>query len=282
MRPFSSYFRRMQNTIQITIPVTDENIKDVLIAQLSETGFDGFEEGDGTLTAYCTEDVFEEEALKELLDEHSLGFTKEVIPPQNWNEVWESNFNPITVDDFVAVRASFHQPIAGVEHEIVITPKMSFGTGHHATTYMMMQQMRGIDFTGKAVFDFGTGTGILAILAKQLGAAGVTAIDIDEWSITNAQENFDNNNIAGVNLLQADSPVVIEDKFDVILANINKHVLMEYIPALKTMLNPSGLLLLSGLLAEDKEDILLKTSQNHLSHITTTARNKWISILLKP
>jgi len=146
----------------------------------------------------------------------------------------------------------------------------------------MMQQMRGIDFTGKAVFDFGTGTGILAILAKQLGAANITAIDIDEWSITNAQENFDNNSIAGITLLQADSPTVIEAKFNVILANINKHVLMEYIPALKGMLNPDGLLLLSGLLAEDEQDILLKASQNYLSHITTAARNKWISILLKP
>lgn len=272
----------MQNTIQITIPVTNSDTTDVLIAQLSETGFDGFEEGDGTLIAYCTEDKYDETALKVLLDEYSLGCSKEVIPPQNWNEVWESNFSPITVDDFVAVRASFHQPITGVEHEIVITPKMSFGTGHHATTWMMMQQMRSIDFTGKAVFDFGTGTGILAILAKRLGATSVTAIDIDEWSITNARENFDNNNIAGVTLLQADTPTVIKDKFDIILANINKHVLMEYIPALFGMLSNNGLLLLSGLLAEDEPDILLKASQNYLSHISTAARNKWISILLKP
>lgn len=272
----------MQNTIQITIPVTNDNLKDVLIAQLSEAGFDGFEEGNGTLIAYCTEGIFDEEALEQLLGDHDLGFAKEVIPPQNWNEVWESNFSPITVDDFVAVRASFHQPIAGVEHEIVITPKMSFGTGHHATTWMMMQQMRNINFTGKAVFDFGTGTGILAILARQLGAGNITAIDIDEWSITNAQENFDNNNITGINLMQADTPTVIEGKFDIILANINKHVLMEFIPVLKRMLNQDGLLLLSGLLAEDEQDILLKASQNNLSHISTTARNKWISILLRP
>lgn len=264
------------------MPVADDNIKDVLIAQLSDTGFDAFEESDGNLIAYCTKDVFDEHILKRLLDEYNVTFTKEVIPPQNWNELWESNFNPITVDDFVAVRASFHHPIKGVEHEIVITPKMSFGTGHHATTYMMMQQMRGIDFNGKAVFDFGTGTGILAILAKMLGAGNVTAIDIDEWSITNAKENFDNNNIAGIRLLQADTPTVIEQKFDVILANINKHVLMEFIPTLKNMLNPGGLLLLSGLLAEDEQDILLKASQNYLSHIVTTARNKWISILLNP
>lgn len=270
----------MQNTIQISVAVTDENTKDVLIAQLSEAGFDGFEEGDGSFSAFCNEDAFDEEVLKQLLDEYSLGYTKTVIAPQNWNEVWESNFSPITVDDFVAVRASFHQPISGVEHEIVITPKMSFGTGHHSTTYMMMQQMRQIDFKDKDVFDFGTGTGILAVLAKLLGAKNVTAIDIDEWSITNAQENFDNNNVAGIQLMQADTPQAVTKMFDVILANINKNVLLQYIPVLAKQLNPGGVLLLSGLLAEDEQDILLKTSENFLTYISTSKRNQWICILL--
>ena len=270
----------MQATIQITIPVTDESINDILIAQLSEAGFDGFEEEAGQLQAFCSENVYNKTALQNILNQYKLTYTEATIQPQNWNEVWESNFSPVVVDDFVAVRASFHQPITGVEHEIVITPKMSFGTGHHATTHMMVQQMRSIDFAGKEVFDFGTGTGILAILAKMLGAANVTAIDIDEWSITNAQENFDNNGITGITLLQADTPAMVTGSFDIILANINKNVLLEYISTLAMQLSPGGTLLLSGLLAEDEADILLKTSQNNLSHIITTARNKWICILL--
>ena len=279
--PVLNTSRTMQATIQISIPVTDESINDILIAQLSETGFDGFEEESGSLQAFCNEDVFDEKALQQILGEHNLTYTKASIAPQNWNEVWESNFSPVVVDDFVAVRAFFHEPVTGVEHEIVITPKMSFGTGHHATTHMMMQQMRAINFTGKDVFDFGTGTGILAILAKMLGAKEITAIDIDEWSITNAQENFDNNNITGINLLQADTPEIIKQSFDVILANINKNVLMEYIPALTDRLNNGGTLLLSGLLVEDEADILLKASENYLIHVSTTIRNKWISILLR-
>jgi len=270
----------MQNTIQITMPVTDEALKDIVIAELSEIGFDGFEEEAGSLSAFCNEGVFNEDELKQLLGEHNLRYTNTIIAPQNWNELWESNFSPITVDDFVAVRASFHRPITGVEHEIVITPKMSFGTGHHATTYMMMQQMRQLDFKGKDVFDFGTGTGILAVLAKLLGAKNVTAIDIDEWSITNAQENFDNNNVAGIQLLQADAPAIIDKTFDVILANINKNVLLEYIHVLAKQLNTGGMLLLSGLLAEDEQDILLKTSESFLTYISTAKRNQWICILL--
>lgn len=270
----------MQATIQITIPVTNESITDILIAKLSEAGFDGFEEDPGQLKAFSNEGSINEADLQDILNQYRLTYTQTTIQPQNWNEVWESNFSPVVVDDFVAVRASFHEPINGVEHEIVITPKMSFGTGHHATTLMMMQQMRRIDFAGKTVFDFGTGTGILAILAKMLGASAVTAIDIDEWSITNALENFDNNGVTGITLLQANTPAAINGNFDIILANINKNVLLEYIPILAMQLSPGGTLLLSGLLAEDEADILLKTSQNNLSHISTTARNKWICILL--
>ena len=121
-------------------------------------------------------------------------FKETLIPEANWNQVWESNFDPVIVDDFVAIRADFHEPVKGVSLEIIITPKMSFGTGHHATTYMMIEQMRELDFTGKSVFDFGTGTGVLAILAEKLGANKVIAVDNDEWSIENAEENFEKNN----------------------------------------------------------------------------------------
>ncbi|HWB24941.1 MAG TPA: 50S ribosomal protein L11 methyltransferase [Chitinophagaceae bacterium] len=269
----------MQPTIQINIAAGGD-LRELLIAQLSEAGFDGFEEEENNLIACCSEELFNEIVLKEILDGHNLTYEKTVIPPQNWNEVWESNFQPVVVDDFVAVRASFHAPVTGVEHEIIITPKMSFGTGHHATTYMMMQQMRGLEFNSMDVFDFGTGTGILAILAKQLGARNVTAIDIDEWSINNAKENFDNNGITGISLMQAETPAIINGQFDIILANINKNVLLEYIPVLSTQLKKGGFLLLSGLLAADEPEILLTASQNSLFHNTTIARDKWICILI--
>jgi ribosomal protein L11 methyltransferase len=271
----------MQNYVQIQIPVAEAALRELLVAQLAEAGFDGFEENDDALLAFCSEDVFDEAALQQLLIEHNLAYNKTIILPQNWNEVWESNFKPVVIDGFVAVRAAFHQPVPGVPHEIVITPKMSFGTGHHATTYMMMQQMRLIDFAGKTIFDFGTGTGILAILAKMLGAENVTAIDIDEWSITNAQENFDNNNISGIRLIQEGNPAAIDQTFNIIVANINKNVLLQCIPVLATQLTSDGYLLLSGLLAHDEEDILLKASQNSLVHLKTISRDKWICLLLQ-
>lgn len=157
----------MANYIEITFPVTDTGLQQVLIAQLSEEGFEGFEEKETELIAFIPEASYEKEKVQAIADTHEVSFSAIVIESQNWNAVWESNFDPVVVDDFVAVRAGFHEPVSGVELEIVITPKMSFGTGHHATTYMMMRQMRQLDFTGKKVFDFGTGTGVLAILAEK-------------------------------------------------------------------------------------------------------------------
>nr|HPH32305.1 50S ribosomal protein L11 methyltransferase [Chitinophagaceae bacterium] len=179
----------MANYIEITFPVTDTELQQVLIAQLSEEGYEGFEENDSSLKAFIPEAGYEKEKVQNIADAHLVTFSATLIESQNWNAVWESNFDPVVVDDFVAVRAGFHEPVAEVELEIVITPKMSFGTGHHATTYMMMRQMRQLDFTGKKVFDFGTGTGVLAILAEKRGAADVYAIDYDDWSIENATEN---------------------------------------------------------------------------------------------
>ncbi len=269
----------MQNSIQIKIPAADPSISEILVARLSETGFDGFEEEEAFLLAYCNEPAFDEAALTALLSEYGLAFEKTVIKAQNWNEVWESNFHPVVVDSLVAVRAEFHKPIPGVQYEIVITPKMSFGTGHHATTWMMMQQLGKLDIIGKTVFDFGTGTGILAILAQKLGASSVTAIDNDEWCILNAAENIDRNNCRNIRLLQADSPLLGGEKFDVILANINKNIIRQNLSLLANMLNEGGFLLLSGLLAEDEAGILLKTGEISLKFCFTTTRDKWICML---
>ncbi len=167
----------MPSYIQIKIENISSTESEILIAQLSEIGFDGFEEGENFLLGYIADDKLNEDQLKKIISSHQLTYSKNLIEQKNWNEEWEKNFEPIIVNDFVAIRAHFHQPVKNVEHEIIITPKMSFGTGHHATTYMMMQQMPSIDFKNKNVFDFGTGTGILAILAEKLGAAKITVVD---------------------------------------------------------------------------------------------------------
>jgi len=178
----------------------------------------------------------------------------------------------------VAIRADFHAPIVNVENEILITPKMSFGTGHHATTFLMMQQMRNIDFNNKSVFDFGTGTGILAILAEKLGATSVFAIDNDEWSIENAKENAAKNACMHIDLALKDDPGG-EETFDIILANINKNVILTYLSVLVNRLKKGGYLLLSGLLKEDEEDIQQAANQLPVKYISTTHKNNWICIM---
>ena len=266
------------NYIQVTINNISSEQSAILIARLTEIGFDGFEENEQTLKAFIVEESLNNEELESLAKENDISYSTDLIPHTNWNEEWEKNFEPVIVDDFVAVRADFHMPIENVEHEIVITPKMSFGTGHHATTFLMMQQMRDIDFKNKKVFDFGTGTGILAILAAQLGAGSVLAIDNDEWSIENAKENVSRNNCTNIDLSLNDNPDG-DESFDIILANINKNVILTYLFVLAKRLNNGGKLLLSGLLKEDEEDIKQAANQFKIKHINTFHKNNWICLV---
>jgi ribosomal protein L11 methyltransferase len=208
----------------------------------------GFEQTDESLKAYFPESDFAQDDIIAIVKGYD--YTRSEIAEQNWNAVWEQNFQPVIVDDFCAVRAHFHEPITTVQHEIVITPKMSFGTGHHATTYMMLQQMQHIDFQNKSVFDFGTGTGILAILAEKLGALKITAIDVDDWSIENAGENFERNGCHRITVsLSSNLP---NETFDVVLANINRNVIIQYLAALMKIIGPNGLVLFSGLMVDDE------------------------------
>jgi len=267
------------NYIQAVISTTTEEQKEIVIALLSEAGFEGFEELQNSVKAYINEDDFDEEQLRSIINQLQLSYETAVIPKQNWNALWESNFQPVTVDDFVAVRADFHDPIKGVTHEIVITPKMSFGTGHHATTYMMMQQMRELDFTNKIVFDFGTGTGILAILAEKLGAKEVYAVDNDEWGIKNAEENIRTNNCSNVQIKLADSIEAKPGGYDIILANINRNIILANLHHLIHNLKSGGYLLLSGLLQEDEVDVLHAIKKYNVIHQLTKTKDKWISLL---
>ena len=267
----------MNSYIQIEFQKISPEVSELLIAELSEIGYEGFEEKENGLVAFIPSYNFDEKILNEVITKYAVSFLKSIIEENNWNAIWESNFEPISVDDFVGLRADFHEPIKGVEHEIVITPKMSFGTGHHATTFMMIQQMREIDFKEKTVFDFGTGTGILAILAERLGAASILAIDNDDWSITNASENLEKNNCIKVKLEKADS--IIDNKhYDIILANINKNIILDNLSSLIKRLSPTGTLLLSGLLTEDEADIVAAAATFSLTTCKITSKNYWISI----
>lgn len=265
------------NYTEITIDITDAVLKDLLIAELTAIGFDGFEETDTALKAFSSENKFDEPALIILTKGHSLKYTTASLPQQNWNEVWESNFSPMTVDDFVGVRASFHAQLTDVTHEIIITPKMSFGTGHHATTYMMMQLMRDINFENKTVLDFGSGTGILAILAEKLGGIEIEAIDYDEWCIENSLENINSNNCKQIKIYRADK-VATERKFNVLLANINKNIILANVEALTNAAASDGQILLSGLLQEDEKDILNSTNQLGWKHLKTITKSNWIAL----
>ncbi|UCJ08044.1 50S ribosomal protein L11 methyltransferase [Chitinophaga pendula] len=264
----------------ITIACPQE-LTDILIAQLSTLGFEGFEEQPAALIAYIPEEDFDETSLKEVLQPHALTYAAERIAQQNWNAVWESNFEPVLVDDFCGIRAGFHPPfITALTHEIIITPKMSFGTGHHATTSSMIRLMSELDFRGKKVFDFGTGTGILAILAEKMGAAHIDAIDNDEWAVENTQENIVINEAAHISIWRADSLSEIEGTYDLILANINRNILLTFMADMRRLLHPGGILLLSGILTTDEATILEAAGKQGLEMTGKAEKDNWLALKL--
>jgi ribosomal protein L11 methyltransferase len=269
----------MQAHIEISFENVSNDQSSILIAFLTELGYEGFLENNLSLKAYITKDQFHEDELIALGKAQSVNFTKSIIETVNWNEKWESDFEPVRVDDFVCIRASFHPPSVNVLHEIIITPKMSFGTGHHATTQLMVKLMQKIDFNGKKVFDFGSGTGVLAILAKKLGAAQVLAIDNDPWSVENTEENLKANKCKSIEITLADKPP-FSGNYEVILANINKSILLRFLSPLQKLLAPQGFLLLSGLLEEDEEDILAAAQANSLKIIEKNTHQGWLALKL--
>lgn len=268
----------MKTYIEIIIPELTAGKMDLLTALLDEIGFTGFEQRGKSLAAFIDKENLDANALENVAKEQDFEFSTTEIQEENWNAVWESNFDPIRVANFVGIRADFHEPMPDVVHEILITPKMSFGTGHHATTYMMVQQMEALDWKGKSVFDFGTGTGILAILAEKLGAAHIHAVDNDAWSIENAAENFAKNNTQRVELNLADTPDITKN-YDIILANINKNIILAYIETLTSLLPKGGLLMLSGLLETDEIDIIAETERLQLNLLRKESKDQWISLL---
>ena len=256
---------------------------EILMAELIEIGFDSFTEEHVGILAYIQKETFKEEELKEvhLLQnpEIKISYTFQEMPNINWNEEWEKNFSPINVEDKVSIRAEFHGN-QNLPHEIIIQPKMSFGTGHHATTYLMIQQMLDMNFENKTVLDMGCGTSVLAIFAKQQGAGKTVAIDIDEWSVENSIENAARNSVE-LEISQGTAENLGSENFDIILANINRNILISDIPTYVSVLNSGGQLLLSGLCFFDVDDILEVCTAQNLTLQKKLQREEWVSLLLE-
>jgi ribosomal protein L11 methyltransferase len=269
----------MSNYIRIDIHPSSQEQLDILIAELAEMNFYAFEETGGMLSAFATPQNFREDVVKSYLEQNGLDYSKTLIDHINWNQKWESEFSPVIVENFAGIRASFHPPILNVRHEIIITPKMSFGTGHHATTFLMIQQLSQTDVTNKRVLDFGTGTGILAILAKKTGAREVVAIDNDELCIHNAKENIKING-SDIELINSDNFKGF-GTFDIILANINLNTILENLGELKKSTRYQSQIIISGCLEADEHQLITQFSDFGFNCESILLKDGWISIKFK-
>jgi ribosomal protein L11 methyltransferase len=256
---------------------------EIILAVLADIGFESFVETETGLQAYIPEKIYNanllENTIEQVVTQSKVTYNVNKIPKQNWNAVWESNFEPIYIEDEIAVVAPFHNIKKKFTYTIVIEPKMSFGTGHHETTSLVMSQMLEIDFKNKAVLDMGCGTGILAILASKMGSDDITAIDNDEWAYTNALENMERNKCNKTLILLGNAGSIPQKKFDIILANINRNILLNDIKTYTSHLRINGLLLLSGFYQEDLTIIDNECIKNSLSRLRINEKNKWISVL---
>ena len=288
--------------IEIAFDFSNQEQYELLVAELVELGFEGFNEeeleegqndgvdlsnglgiGAGHCKTFMLKDIYEAEQVQNELDiifnKYNLTYSKSVIKEENWNAIWESNFEPVRVGDFAGIRAHFHPDFEpAVTHDIKITPKMSFGTGHHPTTFSVMQLMERLDFKDKTVYDFGTGTGILAILAEKLGAKEVLAVDNDDWCIENALENIQNN-ASKVITIEKVASALQKDQYDIVLANVNRHIIEANMDELTQIGKPGGILVLSGLLIEDQLDMIDLARSKAWIFQAAQPLDGWVSLL---
>jgi len=269
--------------IELSLQI-NEDFSEILMAELSNVGFESFVETEDGLLAYIQSDIFDDLAIKNVLEDYAnrtaISYTLNAIAKQNWNEEWEKNFQPIAIAQDIYVRADFHSPPQDVfQHEIIITPKMSFGTGHHETTSMVMEHQLNIDHQNKKVLDVGTGTGILAILAEKLGANYISAFDIDEWSVENTIENLELNHCSKVKVRLGTIENEPGDLFDIVLANINRNILLQQIPDYFKFMNVGAQLIISGFYESDISDIQSLAASVGLKKVAQLSKNQWASIV---
>ena len=271
------------NYVELSVTVTPkEQGSDILIAHLSELGFESFVENDIGFRAYIQEDEFSEEevelALGDFEDLFKISFVTKVIPQQNWNKEWESNFQPIDVDGKCYIRAPFHDKKDGYLLDLIIEPKMSFGTGHHDTTQMMIRKLMLLNVKNRSLLDMGCGTGVLAIAASMLGADPITAVDIDDWSVENTTENLEKNNINNVLVHKGDAQILEGKTFHTILANINKNVLLADMSIFKRSLEKSGDLILSGFFDTDIDELKSQAEKLGLKYESKMESGQWAAL----
>lgn len=256
---------------------------EILVAELASTGYDSMMETEPGLEAYIEKSRFNEEDIRQLVIRYPdarITFETEELQNRNWNEEWEKNYDSIDVDGVILVRAAFHNPRPDYRHQLIINPRMSFGTGHHATTYLMLRHQLEIPHTNKRVLDAGCGTAILAIMAEKLGATEVLAYDNNSWSTENAPENIALNGCKNVTIREGTIDTIgTTGQYDLILANINKNVLLQEMPDYAKRLPKGGCIILSGFYTEDTEDILKRARQCHLQWVKAGERNNWSSVI---
>jgi ribosomal protein L11 methyltransferase len=254
---------------------------EILIAQLGFAGFESFVENEEGVSAYIQESDWNSQMLENIQilnsEEFQITFKEEIIEQTNWNSEWEKNFNPIQVDNEVSIRAPFHKN-PNLTYDIIIEPKMSFGTGHHETTHMMVQHLLNLDLKDKKTLDMGCGTGILAIFAEMKGAQPIDAIDIDNWCFQNSLENVERNNCKHISVYEGNASLLKDNNYDIIIANINRNILLNDMSKYVSCLNENGIILFSGFYKEDIEIIDSEVAKYGLRLDKTLERNNWVSL----
>jgi ribosomal protein L11 methyltransferase len=255
-----------------------EEFKDNIIAELAEENFEGFEENENGFSAFIPQSQFEREVFERILTHYNINpdsVPQNTIQQQNWNAQWEASFEPITIGEDIIVKAPFHLLDEKYKYEIIIQPKNTFGTGHHETTQLVLQMMLQTDFKNKSVFDYGCGTGVLSIFASMLKADKIFAIDIDEWSAENIIENCSLNSVINIEFKKSDLAMMEQRKFDVVLANINKNILLGSFDKLSQMMNSNAKLIISGFYETDLDDLKNAAEKFQLNYKVHIVKNNW-------
>ena len=271
--------------LELNCKVFPPRHNEIVVATFADYGFESFVENPDGFLGYIPANKFSKETFHSLdifqNKEIKINYSLHTIPDQNWNEVWESNFEPVLIGNDCYIRAPFHPAIEGIKYEIIIEPKMSFGTGHHETTHMMAQLLLEMDVKSKTLLDMGCGTGILAILAAKMGANNITAIDNDEWAYNNTKENIIKNNTPDIEVLSGDATLLSVQKFDIILANINRNILLNDIPAYSKAINNNGIMALSGFYHDDLGAIIHHAEQYEFKYLSCQTMNNWCASLFQ-
>ncbi|GIM52449.1 ribosomal protein L11 methyltransferase [Capnocytophaga cynodegmi] len=272
----------MYNYIEYNFTIEPLGVaSEILVAELAELGFESFVDSENGILAYIQENLWHKNILDDVYilqsAEFKISYTFKTIEQINWNEEWERNFSPIVVDDICTIRAPFHE-VPNTTYDIIIEPKMSFGTGHHETTYMMLQFLLNIDLQEKKVLDMGCGTSVLAIMAEKRGAKSITAIDVDDWCVQNSVENIERNHCKNISVKLGDASLLDNQNFDIVIANINRNILLSDIPQYVKTLPSEGTLLLSGFYESDVLAIKNKCNESNLKLVEKLERNQWVAL----